>query len=343
MLKTGSNGGLCNMRKIRNLNDLAKHMGCTATTVSLALRNSPQLSQELREKIQKVAKENDFSPRSYRRKEPSPITRRHSPTGPLLLLHNDFYNEPNPARDQTMPFAFQLLNQYGVEYSYIDISEVKKNPEIFRDFSGVLYYNDQEIEIPPELPTMQIFGWGPLKPHQDRVTTDDEKIAEIAADFFLSAGVSRVVMVWRDDMISNFYQHPRVHALERRLETAGVPVTSLLFSRQDDDFLERLQEYIRRGDKAIGFFAFNSVSGLKLCSALDIMHLMSVYAPDKLLVCDNNLLLQNFWPNFHTVDLNFPMLTRRAVDGLLWRLNNPDAPESTLYLHPRLLSPVQPR
>lgn len=328
------------MRKIRNLNDLAQHMGCTATTVSLALRNSPQLSQELREKIQKVAKENNFSPRNYRRREPAPAPRRFSSNSPLLLLHNDFYNEPNPARDQTMPFAFQLLNQYGVRYSYVDVSEVKKDPGIFQNFSGVLYYNDQEIAIPPELPAMQIFGWQPLKPHQDRVTTDDEKIAELAAGFFLSAGVSRVAMVWRDDMISNFHQHPRVHMLEQKLQAAGIPVTSLLFSRQDDDFLERLQEYIRHGDKEIGFFSFNSVSGLKLCSALDIMHLMPVYAPGKLLVCDNNLLLRNFWPDFHTVDLNFPMLTRRAVDGLLWRLNNPDAPESTLYLHPRLLPPA---
>ena len=327
--------------KIRNLNDLAKHFDCTAMTVSMALRDSPQLPEALRERIKAFARKNNFSPRSYNRKKTQRECggKRYSHLGPLLILHNDFYHEPNPARDQTMPCAFQLLNQYGVEYSYVDISEVKRDPEIFQKFSGVLYYNDQEIEIPPELPTMQIFGWKPLKPRQDRVTTDDEKVAELTADFFLAADINRVAMVWRDDMISNYYEHPRVHTLKRKLETAGIPVTSLLFSRQDDDFLERLQEYIQQGDKAIGFFAFNSVSGLKLCSALDIMHLMPIYAPDKLLVCDNNLLLQNFWPDFHTVDLNFPMLTRRAVDGLLWRLDNPDAPESTLYLSPRLLSP----
>ena len=81
------------------------------------------------------------------------------------------------------------------------------------------------------------------------------------------------------------------------------------------------------------------VSGLKLCSALDIMHLMPLYAPGQLLVCDNDFLLQNFWPRFHVIDLDFPMLTRRAVDGLLWRLENPDSPEAVTYLSPRLIPP----
>lgn len=48
---------MAEIKKIRNLNDLAKRMGCTATMVSMALRDSPQLSQELREKIKKLAGE----------------------------------------------------------------------------------------------------------------------------------------------------------------------------------------------------------------------------------------------------------------------------------------------
>ena len=81
--------------KIRNLNDLAKQVGCTATAVSMALHDSPQLSEELREKIKKTAKENDFVPRSYNRRTVR-VKKRYSHLGPLLLLHNDFFNERNP-------------------------------------------------------------------------------------------------------------------------------------------------------------------------------------------------------------------------------------------------------
>ena len=123
---------MAEIKKIRNLNDLAKRMGCTATTVSMALRDSPQLSQELREKIKKLAGDNNFRPRNYTRRKSSGEKKRYSHLGPILLLHNDFYNELNPARDQTMPLAFQLFNQYGIEYSYLDISEVRKNPDLFR-------------------------------------------------------------------------------------------------------------------------------------------------------------------------------------------------------------------
>ena len=80
-----------------------------------------------------------------------------------------------------------------------------KNPDLFRKFAGVLYYNDQGVEIPEEMPTMQIFGWKALKPHQDRITVDDVKVAELSIDFFLKANVKRVAMVWRKDMIRNFY------------------------------------------------------------------------------------------------------------------------------------------
>lgn len=334
---------MAEMKKIRNLNDLAKRMGCTATAVSMALRDSPQLSLELREKIKRTAQENNFAPRGYSRRKTVKEKKRYSHLGPLLLLHNDYYNELNPARDQTMPYAFQLLNQYGVEYSYLDLSEVKDRPGRFQDFAGILYYNDQEIELPEELPAMQIFGWTPLKPHQDRITVDDTKIAELSIDFFLKAGVKRVALVWRDDMIRDFYEHPRIKVLENGLNDRGIPVTPILFSRKDTDFLDRLQEYVRNGDSSIGFFAFNAVSGLKLCSALDIMHLMPLYAPGKLLVCDNDSILQNFWPRFHIIDLDFPMLTRRAVDGLLWRLENPNSPEAVTYQRPRLLSPQTPK
>lgn len=327
-------------KTIRNLNDLARHFGCTATTVSMALRDSPELSGELKEKIRAFAEDSNFVPRSYHRRAPRRERGRYSHLGPILLLHNDYYRELNPARDMTMPHVIQLLNSYGVENSYLDIAEVKEDPGIFREFSGVIYYNDQEIEIPEELPSMQIFGWTPLKPNQDRITVDDVMAARIAVDFFRSASVKRVAMIWREDMIREFAAHPRVAVLDRKLRELGIPVTPILFSRQDTDFLERLKAYVEDGDRDIGFFAFNAVSGLKLCCALESLQLLSIYGARDVLVCDNDVIFQNFSLRPHTIDLDFPMLARRAVNGLLWRLENPGACEAVTYQTPRLVSPT---
>lgn len=111
-------------------------------TVSMALRDSSQLPVSLREKIKQFARENNFSPRSYNRRKnalPTESGKRSSHPGPLLILHNDRYQEPNPARDLTMPDAFQQLNRRGVEYSYVDVDEFNRNPGMVRDFAGVLY------------------------------------------------------------------------------------------------------------------------------------------------------------------------------------------------------------
>lgn len=329
-------------RKIRNLNDLAKHFDCTAMTVSMALRDSPQLPEALRERIKAFARENNFSPRSYNRRKAekgAENRKRYSHLGPLLILHNDFYHEPNPARDLTMPEAFQQLNRYGVEYSYIDVAELHDNPEMVREFAGVLYYNDQEVNIPDDIPVMQIFGWTPMRLQQDRITVDDLEIARIAAEFFRDSGVKRLAIVWRDDMLDYCGDHPRITRLAEELKQIGVPVTPLCFSRQESNFVSRLQAYLAEDGGQAGFFAFNAVCGLMLGYALEGIQMWQKYAPRHVLVCDNDALLRNFWPHPATIDLDFPMLARRAVDGLLWRLENPDAPGAVITQAPRLVIP----
>ena len=331
--------------KIRNLNDLAKHFNCTAMTVSMALRDSEQLPVSLREKIKKFARENNFSPRSYHRRNaaaPAESGRHSSPPGPLLILHNERYQEPNPARDLTMPEAFQRLNCRGVKYSYVDVAEFNRNPGMIRNCAGVLYYTDQPIELPDDIPVMQLFGWTPLRSRQDRVTVNDVEIAEIAAKFFLKAGVKRLAIVWRDDMLDYCKEHPRITCLEEQLRRAGIPTTPLSFSRKESNFVSRLQHYLNEKGGQAGFFAFTGVCGLMLACALEGLQQWKCYAPAYVLVCDNNALLKDFMPQPATIDLNFSMLTKRAVDGLLWRLENPDAPNTILYQSPRLELPEPP-
>ena len=48
---------MATQRKPRNLNDLARQANVTAATVSMALRDSPQVSVQVREKIRQLAAE----------------------------------------------------------------------------------------------------------------------------------------------------------------------------------------------------------------------------------------------------------------------------------------------
>ncbi|MDD3155572.1 MAG: LacI family DNA-binding transcriptional regulator [Victivallaceae bacterium] len=330
---------MAEFRKIRNLNDLAKRFGCTATTVSMALRNSPQLSETLREKIQAAAQADHFVPRNYTRREPAPKRplKRYAHLGPILILHNDYFQEPNPARDQTMPEIFHRLNQFGVEYSYVDIADFRRNPGMIKEFSGVLYYNDQEITLPENMPIMQIFGWKKLLSCQDRITVDDIQIAELAADYFRHLGIRRAAMIWREDMLQFNQNHPRLTHFQATMEQYGIPVTPLIFSREDGGLVPQFRTYLEGGDDRVGFFAFNSVCGLALCCALEGLQLWSRYGEKHVLICDNDSLIRQFWPNPTIIDLDFKTLASRAVDGLLWRLENPDSPAVSIYQKVRLV------
>lgn len=324
-------------KKIRNLNDLAERFGCSSMTVSMALRNSPRLSDKLKEEIQRAARENNFSPRQYHRKKAEKPVREYSHLGPILILHDSFTRGPNPARDQTMPYIFQMLNKFRIEYKYEDIAVVQENPEYFNEFSAVLYYDDQEIPIPEDMPTMQIFGWNELKRNQDRITADDQQVARLATDFFVQAKVRRVAVIWREDMIKQPGGHPRINALTDGLEKLNIPTTPLLFEwHRETNFRGRLEQYIADGDSRVGFFAFNSDCGRKLCNTLESLQLWSEFAPDRVLVCDNDNVFEDFWPKSHSIDLNFPALANRAVGGLLWRLEHPGLPSAIICQTPTL-------
>jgi len=324
-------------KRIRNLSDLAERHGCSTMTVSMALRNSTRLSNELKEQIQRTAQENNFSPRQYRQKKATKSEARYSHLGPILILHDSFTRGQNPARDQTMPYIFQMLNNFGIEYKYEDIAILQEKPECFNKFSAVLYYDDQDIAIPDDMPTMQIFGWGELGKNHDRITTDDIKVAQLAIDFFVRSKVKRVAVIWRDDMIKQTGGHPRINALTSGLEKLDMQATPILFSwHKETNFRERLQEYIVNGNSEVGFFAFNSACGMKLCNTLESLQLWAKYAADQVLVCDNDNIFENFWPKSHSIDLNFPALANRAVSGLLWRLENPGLPSVTICQSPTL-------
>ena len=102
---------MASTRKIRNLDDLAMQAGVTAATVSMALHNSPLLSDEMRSRICRLAEENGFKPRRYRRKIQPDSTAVCKEPGPLLVLYYEFPGDPDPVREGLMPPLFLLLNE----------------------------------------------------------------------------------------------------------------------------------------------------------------------------------------------------------------------------------------
>ncbi len=325
--------------KIRSLDDLALKAGVTAATVSLALRNSPRLSEEVRDRIRLLAEENDFTPRSYRRRTVArKVEVEKNSYGPLLVLYYEFPGVADPMRDGIMPPLFLLLNERKIEYQYVNVQEFMANPDMAKDFRGIIYYNDPEdMRLPDDIPSVQIFGWAPLRPRQDRITANDEQIVRLVAENFSRNGVSRAAMVCCREMLPIEMEHPRVEGFLKRMKQIGVDAELILFDRYSMTLTSVMQEYLKDEYQNVGLFAFNAFCGLKLCCALDSLGLIQAFGPQRLVVCDNSPLLYSFSPRPTMIDLNLPMLAEFALDALCRRLERPELPETVLQQAPKIV------
>lgn len=324
-------------RKPRNLTDLARQAKVTAATVSMALRDSPQVSAEVREKIRQLAAEQGFTPRAYNRRPKLQPAKKYARLGPVALLHYDD-GEEDPVRDGILPTILEKLNNHGVEYEYLNQKELRENPALLEKFTGALYYNDLKgIRLPENFPAAQIFGWDPMGTALDRITTNDFEVVNIALDFFRRADVNRAAIVWREDMVL-IPDHPRIAGFLSRMDAAGITASPLSFRRDDPDFTARMKEYVESGDDRIGFFGFNAFCGVKLCCALDALGLLPKYGGRSILVCDKSILLSSFYPRPMMIDLNLPAMADRAVEMLLYRLANPETPGLLALQSPKLMT-----
>ncbi len=324
-------------KKTRNLQDLAEKAGVTAATASMALRNSPRLSTAVKAKICRLADEEGFVPRAYTRKSPVSRKKRFSHLGTVHFIDNSI-DEADPVGVALLSVLGPMMNQYGVDFQVVNQQKIAENPEILNNIEAVFFYNDPKVMelIPENIPAVQVFGWKKQRKNCDRITANDAQIVEIAVDYLKHAEVERSAIFWREDMINTF-PHPRIKLFLEQMNALGIETTEFHFGKFDTDFTERLKQYIESGSDRIGFFGFNARCGVKLCCGLDSLGLLQKYCPKSVIICDNNIMLKDFWPNPVMIDLGLPLIAQRALEMLIVRLEHPGIPEAFV-----LQSPWQP-
>ena len=190
--------------------------------------------------------------------------------------------------------------------------------------------------IPERIPAVQVFGWEKQRRNCDRITANDGQIVALAVEFLRKAGVERSAIFWRDDIV-RIPDHPRITRFLAEMNALGIETTEFRFGKYDTDFTGRLKQYIEAGSERIGFFGFNARCGVKLCCGLDSLGLLQKYSPTNVIVCDNSVLLRDFWPNPALIDLDLPLMAKRALEMLFWRMEQPGIPEAFVLQAPRPL------
>ena len=323
--------------KPRNLSDLAELAGVTKSAASLALHNSPQLSDELKQRICTLAKVHNFTPRKYNRRVQQNNSSQTAPfTGRVLMVHYSS-EEEDTVNIELENAIINRLNTHHVPFQTRDLAEILENPDLLHEYAGVIYYFDPPgLIVPREIPRVQIFGLERLAPGHDRVTTNDEEIALLAVDFLLRVPLRAAALVYREDMIRDYY-HPRIQYFKHRLRELGVEYLELMYRRDEEAFPERVRTLAEQFGDKLGFFAFGDICALRLYLALNEIGIWKRYATDRVICGDTTRFLRNFWPQEHLIELQLEELARRAVDQLLWKLQTRNSYGATIMLEARLI------
>lgn len=155
-------------------------------------------------------------------------------------------------------------------------------------------------------------------------------------EFLRKAGVERSAIFWRDDIV-RIPDHPRITRFLAEMNALGIETTEFRFGKYDTDFTGRLKQYIEAGSERIGFFGFNARCGVKLCCGLDSLGLLQKYSPTKCDCLRQQRPAAGLLADPALIDLDLPLMAKRALEMLFWRMEQPGIPEAFVLQAPRPL------
>lgn len=328
--------------KLKSMADIADHLGVTKVSVSLALRNSPLVSQELRERVQQVARSVGFTPRRYRRRQSEKLKTPTEEGRIAVLFEPDRSNDP--VAQEILNHAMRRLNELQVPFELVSCRSLYDSPRALDGFSGVIFHFSLRpafLDTFRNLPQVAImheeidFGpWDGFKPN--------ERFAgKLAAEYLLKQGFRKTLIVWEKEWTYQPEFHPRLEGFRTQVRMAGGEVFEIGYDHREklQSFYSDLLELLKANDGKLGIFAFCDQIAFRVCTMLDVHGLERKKGRLEVISCDNTPLIRSLQPPLPVVDLHIPEIAASAVDGLLWRVNHPDALARDTHFRPSLIVP----
>ncbi len=321
--------------------DIARMLGITTQSVSLALRNSPLISQELREQVQRIAEKMDFKARSYRKR------RNSGENNEKIMVLYEAANVGDPVAQQIMNSVMKRLSELKMPFELCACEDLYDNPVLIEGFTGVIYHYcfrpwfASILEGIPQVTIMHeeidLGPWDSFKPNEILA-------GKLAANYLINQNFKNVLLIYEHRMAYHAATHPRLEGFRQKIREAGVELVELSYGNDDKDpqlFFDSLIATLKRFDNHAGIFAFCDQVAYKLCQLLNFAGLQRVPGELEVISCDNTFLLKELFPPLPAVDLHIAEIASRAVDGLKWRLANPNASFQEVRITPELILPVK--
>ncbi|NMD85957.1 LacI family transcriptional regulator [Victivallis vadensis] len=322
-----------------NMGELADYLGVSKVSVSLALRNSPEISPKLREQVQSVARKAGFSPRGYRRKSDEKMQSRENIA---VLFDPEWKNDP--VIQEISNHVVRRLAELHLPFELVQSTSLSEREYPLESFTGVIFDFSTAVEVLPRfahLPQVAIMHeklecgpWDSYKP--------DERLAgKLAADYLLRQGIRRWLLVWERIWTYQPEEHSRLEGFRQRARQAGVQLRELGYDHRQptSQLAETFLKMLSDSDEPVGIFAFCDQIAYQLCMILDLAGRKRMPGRLEVVSCDNTALTRSLHPHLPVVDLHIAEIATCAVDGLAWRLRHPAALPREVRLYPELVVP----
>ena len=320
--------------------DIAEQLGISTVAVSLALRGSPQVSKELRSRVARIAAEHGFRTRRYPQRRGSSAA--GTLQGRIAVVKGSYFSDSYPVAALIRSSVLQRLNERKVPFEVVPFERLEAEPALLDDCRGIL----SDYSCKPEQCRLfaghphasvmnEELGIGPW----DLYKANDLQAGELAAEYLIGRGFAQTLLVYGEPMSFRPETNPRLQGFRNRMKTERIPVTELRcdYAESSGSVTGRFKALLDRFGNRLGIFAFNDLLAYRICLTLDFLGLVRRPGELEIISCDNTFLLKGFNPPVPEVDLHIQEIASRAVDGLLWRIENPSACAADLLVRPGLV------
>jgi len=339
-----------------SISEVAKLAGVSHATVSRVINRRPGVSQDMTRKVRDAMKRLNYTPPAKRR-GPRPKSRSGVRTGNIALLFvgTDPTLVVAPVASHVLHAAEEALAERGFNMIVGRLTDSDRLPPTVANgqVDGVLMHgyppSNNMAEVLQRFPTVWMLSqrrqhgyWG------DRVAPDNQAIGRIAAEYLVERAHKHVAFFHSNTTHMGFEVRADSFvgwALESGVSTATIvsaPDAEHLTAEQQDS-QQHLDYLVKRlldmSPRPTGLFVPRDTIAVKVYRSLREHHI----EPGRditLVSCDNNSILAGLSPRPATIDIRPDVIGDRAVDQLIWRMENPTVPVRSICLvEPRLVLP----
>lgn len=324
------------MKRKLTLKLIAKELDVSISTVSKALRDSAEISEDTRQKIKAFAKLYNYKPNNIALSLKNRKTRTIGIIIPQIVHHffttvirgvEQMAREHNYNVIITLSnndFDKEVLNMELLANGSTDgfILSLSKETLLKDDFRHLTEAIDQGM---PVVMFDRIIDEIPC----DKVVIDDREGAKLGVNHLIKTGCKKIAIITTDDYIT--VGKLRTKGYIEALESAGIEIDPDLILKLDaiDDLNDKTKARIKhflKGKDIDGVFTINEL--FAVTAARYIMEQEKSIPNDVGIVSfSDGELSQNFVPNLTTVSQHGELMGRRAAELLITKLERPEQEE----------------